>query len=114
LARKELDVRAGEWREAVPLQKVEHALAIEVGDNADVIPEVEAVAEMNALVAVASIVGGQCGEDSQFNATSIAVLLHRPNDFDSTFGLLSPVPCFDHLSERPLAQKLDDFIYPSQ
>jgi hypothetical protein len=38
-----LDVRAGEWDKAVGLEKVKHALAIEVGDNADMVPEVEAI-----------------------------------------------------------------------
>ena len=55
LAGKELDVRIREWRETIALQKVEHALAVEVGDDADVVPEVEAVAQMDAPVAVATV-----------------------------------------------------------
>jgi hypothetical protein len=103
-------VRAREGREAVSLEKVEHALAVEIGDDADVVPEVEAVAQMDAFVAVAPIVGGQRREDPEFDATSIAVFLHRPDDLDGASGLLSPVVRLDHLSERALAQELDDFV----
>jgi hypothetical protein len=38
-----LNVRAWEWGEVVGLQEVEYALAIEIGDDADVIAKVEAL-----------------------------------------------------------------------
>ena len=40
---KFLDVGAGKRNEAVGLEKVKHTLAVEVGDDADVVSEVEAV-----------------------------------------------------------------------
>jgi DNA-binding TFAR19-related protein (PDSD5 family) len=43
LLRKLLDVRARERDKAVRLEEVEHALPVKVGDNADVVSEVEAV-----------------------------------------------------------------------
>lgn len=49
-------MRAWEWCEGVHLQEVEDTLTIEIRDDADVIPEVEAVAEMDALVAVLPVV----------------------------------------------------------
>jgi hypothetical protein len=103
LPRKELNVRAWERREAITLQKIENTLAVEIGYDAYVIPEVEAVAQMDALVAIISIVGSQCREDPEFDPTGITILLHRTNDFDGAPRPLSPVPCFDHLSKRPLA-----------
>jgi hypothetical protein len=76
LACKCLDMSAREWREVVGLQEVEDALAVQVRDDADVVTEVEAVAKMDALVAVALVVLCKGGENSQFNPRGIAVLLH--------------------------------------
>jgi len=49
-------MRAREWHELVRLEEVEHALAVEVGDYADVVFEVEAVPEMYTFVSVVSVV----------------------------------------------------------
>lgn len=43
LFRELLDVRAREWYEAIRLEKVKHALSVEIGDDADVVPEIEAI-----------------------------------------------------------------------
>jgi hypothetical protein len=43
LLRKLLNVGAREWHKAIRFKKIEHALAVQIGDNADVVPEVEAV-----------------------------------------------------------------------
>lgn len=40
---KLLNVGAGEWNEAVRFQEVEDALAVERGDDTDMVPKVEAV-----------------------------------------------------------------------
>jgi hypothetical protein len=40
---KLLDVGAGEWDKAVGLEEVKDTLSVEIGDDADVIPEVEAI-----------------------------------------------------------------------
>ena len=59
LFRKLLDVRAGEWDKAVRLEEVKHTLSIEIGDDADVVPEVEAITEMDTPVDVVLVVGCQ-------------------------------------------------------
>jgi hypothetical protein len=51
-----LNVGAGERDKGVRLEEVEDALAIEIGDDANMIPEVEAVPEMYATVLVVSVV----------------------------------------------------------
>lgn len=76
LACKCLDMSAREGCEVVGLQEIEDALAVQVRDDADVVTEVEAVAKMDALVAVVLVVLRKGGENSQFNPRGIAVLLH--------------------------------------
>lgn len=44
LTSKCLDVRAGEGRKAVVFQKVKHALTVEIGNDANVVSVVEALA----------------------------------------------------------------------
>jgi hypothetical protein len=60
LLRKLLDMRAGEWHKAVGLEEVEHALPVQVGDDADVVPEVEAVPQMDTPVYVVLVVRSKC------------------------------------------------------
>lgn len=43
LFRELLDVGAWEWHKTIRFEEVEHALSVEIGDNADVVPEVEAI-----------------------------------------------------------------------
>jgi len=59
LMRKSLDMSTGERHKLVRLEKVKHALAVQVGDNADVVPKVEAIAQVDALVPVVRVVRGQ-------------------------------------------------------
>ena len=59
LPRKTLDLTTGKWNEAVGFEEVKDALAEEIGDYADVVPKVEAIAKVNAFVAVFRIVHGQ-------------------------------------------------------
>jgi hypothetical protein len=53
---KKLDVSARKWSEAVRLQKIKDALPIEVGDDANVIAEVETMPKVNAFVPVLAII----------------------------------------------------------
>jgi len=56
LACKLLDVTAGEGHKRVALQEIKDTLAEEVGDDTDVVSEVESVPQMNTLVAVVLVV----------------------------------------------------------
>ena len=76
LTGKCLDVSAWEWSEVVDLQEVEHALTVEICDNADVVPEVEALPQMNAFVPVVLVVLRECREDSELDPRGIAVFLY--------------------------------------
>lgn len=51
-----LDVGAGERDEAIRFEEVKHALPVEIGDNADMVPEVEAVSEVYTSVDVVLVV----------------------------------------------------------
>ena len=53
---KALYLTTGEWYELVAFEEVEDTLAKEIGDDADVVPKVEAVAKMNTFVAIVSVV----------------------------------------------------------
>lgn len=107
---KLLNVRAREWNEAVGLEKVKHALSIEVSHDADVVPEIKAIAEVDAAVHVVLVVGRQSREHTELNARSIAILGHRANHLDGALGPLPLVPGLDNLAERALAEQLDDLV----
>jgi hypothetical protein len=111
LLSKLLDVRAREWHEAVRLEKVEYTLTVEIGYNANVVAEVEAVPQVDTSVDVVLVVGGQCREHSQFDATGVTVLWHRSNDLDGALVSLLPVPGLDDLAERSLAEQLQDLVW---
>jgi hypothetical protein len=59
LLRKFLDVGAGERDKAIGLEEIKDTLPVEVSDNANVVPEVEAITEMDTPVDVVLVVGCQ-------------------------------------------------------
>ena len=107
---KVLNLTAREWHEAVTLQKVENTLAQQVCNYTYVVPEIEAVAEVYAFVAVFLVVHGKSGKYSKLDSRSIAVFLHRTYDLDSTPGFPSLVKCLDDFSEGSLAEQFDDVV----
>ena len=64
LTGKALDLTVGKRREDVALKEVKHALSEQVSDDADVISVIEAIPQMDALVPIVLVVGGEGGEDS--------------------------------------------------
>lgn len=56
LSCKLLNVTAGERNKLVALQEVKDALAEQVGDDANMIPKVKGVSEMDAFVAVLLVI----------------------------------------------------------
>lgn len=101
---------AREGHESIALEKVEDALAQEVGDDADVVAEVKRVSQMDTLVAVVFVVACQRRQDPQLDATSITVFLHRTDDLDGHIGVSPTVVRLYHLAEGALAQKLHDRV----
>ena len=59
LLRKFLDVGAGERDKAIGLEEIKDTLSVEVSDDANVVPEVEAITEMDTSVDVVLVVGCQ-------------------------------------------------------
>lgn len=59
LLRKFLDVGAGERDKAIGLEEIKDTLSVEVSDNANMVPEVEAITEMDTPVDVVLVVGCQ-------------------------------------------------------
>lgn len=74
------------------------------------VPVVEAICEVDALVAILFVIRRQRGQDSQFNPRCVAVFLYRADDLDRAHGLLLLVIRFDHLPKGPLTEKSDDGI----
>lgn len=110
LTGKRLDLTARKGNEAVALEEVKHALSQQIGDNADMVAEIEAILEVNTLVAVGLVVGCQSRQYAQFNSRSVAVLLNRANDLDGTAGLPLLVVRLDHLPKSTLTQEFDDGV----
>lgn len=110
LAGKLLDVSAGERHKGIALEEVKDALAQEVGDDADVVAEVERVSQVDTLVAVVLVVACQRRQDPQLDATSIAVFLHRADDLDGHVGISPAVVCLYHLAKGALAEELHDRV----
>ena len=107
---KVLNLTAGEWHKAVSLQKIEDTLPQQISHDTDVIAIVKTVPQVDALVAVLLVIGGQCGQHPKFNPRSIPVLLDRADDLDGTAGLTLLVKRFNHLSEGTLPQEFDDRV----
>ena len=59
LTRKTLDLTAWKRYEGICLEKVKNALTEKIRDNADVVPVVEAISEVNASIPVLLVIGGQ-------------------------------------------------------
>lgn len=59
LARERLNLTARKGNKSVALQEIKHTLAQKIRDDADVVSEVEAIAEVDALVAVGLVIGSQ-------------------------------------------------------
>ena len=110
LSGEALDMTVGKGREIVTLEEVEDALTQQIGDDADVIPKVETIPEMDALVAVLGIVQGEGLQDAQLDARRVSVFLDRSNDLDGTFGPLALVVGLDDLAKRTLTKQTTDLI----
>lgn len=95
-------MRAWERRKIVDLEEIEDTLAIQVGDDADVIPIIETLSQVDAFVAVVPVVLSKCGEYSQFDPRGISVLLHRADNLNGTTGALCAVIRFDDFAECAL------------
>ena len=111
LPSKALNLAVGEWHEAVSFEEVEHALAQQVHDDADVVPEVKAVPKMYTPVPVLLVVRLERLENSKLDLARISILLHGANDLDGDQLIASPVVGLDDLAEGTLAKQLDDTIY---
>ena len=68
---------------------------------------VEAIAQVDALIAVLCIVCLECSKNSQLYPRGISVFLHRADDLDcDKLILASLVACLNNLSKRALAKEL--------
>lgn len=110
LSCKTLDMCTRERHETVPFEEIEHALPEEVGHDTDMIPVVEAVSEVDALVAILFVVRRQRRQDSEFDPGGVAVLLDRTDNLYRTHGLSLLVICLGDFAECPLAQQSHDGI----
>lgn len=110
LAGKILNLAVGEGHKVVALEEVEDALAKQVHDDAYVAAVVEAIAQVDAPVAVLLVVDLERGEHPEFDLAGIAVLLDRPNDLDGDKLVAMSVLGLDNLAKCALAQQLDHFI----
>lgn len=64
LASEALNLTAWEWHKTVGLEKVENALPQQIGDDADMIPEIKAVSQVDTPVPIRPIVGSQSRQHS--------------------------------------------------
>jgi hypothetical protein len=99
-----LDLTVREGHEIVALQKVEHALAKEIHDNADMSSEIEAISEVDATVPVLLVVGPECLENPKLNLAGFAVLLDRANDLDGNELIGNLVSRLHNFAERALSE----------
>jgi len=112
LSSKVLDLTVREGHEVVALQKVEHALAEKVHNDAYMSAVVEAVPEMYAPVPVLLIVGLQRAQDPKLDLAGIAVFLDRADDLDgNAFVAASAIDGLDDFAKRALSQELVHLIY---
>lgn len=110
LTSKRLDLAVWEGHKVVALEEVEHALAEEIHDDANVTPVIEAVPEVDATVPVLLVVDSERLEDAELDLARLAVLLHRPNDLDGDELVLDLVLCLHDLAKRSLAEQLDHSV----
>lgn len=104
LAGKVLDLRAGKGHETVALEEIKHALPQQIGDDADMIPIIEAIAQMDAFIPVLLVIRVESRQHTQLNPGGIAVLLDGADDFDGTAVLSLFVIRFNHLAKGALAE----------
>lgn len=71
-----MDLAVGERNEVVALKKVEHALAEEIHNDADMAAEVEAVSQVDTSIPIFLVVGLECRQDAKLDLTGIAVFLN--------------------------------------
>lgn len=110
LARKLLNVTAGEGHVLIALEKVEDALAEQVCDDADVVSEVKCVPKMDAFVPVVLVVLREGGQNSQLDAASLSVFLYGANDLDGDVRVSLAVPGLDNLAEGALTKQSHDIV----
>lgn len=110
LTRKALDLAVGKGHEAVALEEVKDALAQQIHDDANVPAVVEAIAQVDAAVAILGVVGLESGQDANLDTRGIAVLLDRPDDLDSHRLVASSVPGLHHLAKGALAEEACDLV----
>ena len=58
---------AGKGDKLVAFEEVEDALAEQVGNDTDVVSEVEGIPEVYAFIPVVLVILGQCGKNSQLD-----------------------------------------------
>lgn len=68
LLRELLYVRGWKRHKRVGLEEVKDALPVEISHDADMVPEVEAIPEVDTAVDVILVVGGESGQDPQLDA----------------------------------------------
>ena len=105
LAGKVLYLSAWKRHEAISLQEVEDALPEKICDYTDVVSEVEGVAEMYTFVPVGLIVQGEGGEDSEFDAGGVPILLDRTYYLDGTFRPFPLIPSLDNFAKSSLPEQ---------
>jgi hypothetical protein len=111
LSGEALNLRAGKWYKSISLEEVEDTLSQEIRDNADVVPEVEGITQVDAFVSIGLVVQRQCGENSKFNARCVTVLLHGAYYLDGTLCLSFLVKSLHDFPKGSLAQKPHDRVY---
>jgi hypothetical protein len=99
-----------EWDEAVAFEKIEDTLPEQVHDNADMASEVETISEVDAAIPILDIVGLECLQYSKFDSAGIAVLLDRPDNFDSHIFVSPHISGLNDLAKGSLAEELVDSI----
>lgn len=114
LSGKVLDLATGERNEAIPFQKVKHTLPEQIGDNADVVAVIEAIPQVDTLVAVLLIIRGERGQHSQFDPGCIPVFLNRADDLHGAPRFAVLIICLDHLSKGALSEEFDDGVCHGQ
>lgn len=93
-----------EWLEAVLLEEVEHAHAVQLGHKTRMVAEVKVLCQVKALVRIARVVLLERLEYSDLDFARVAVLLDGPDDLDCNLLARLNVPCLDDLTERSLSQ----------
>ena len=105
-----LDLAARKWNKRVALEEIKNALTEEVCDDANVVPKVKAVTQMNTLVAVLTVVVRKRLQHTQFNSRGVSIFLNGTDDLDGTPRFLLPIICFHDFAKSSLAQQTNSFV----